>query len=109
MRLERVRAQAQDGIRTLSVNFPQRCFLSLSNSPFFLKVCTRPSIADLVAVGSGRSEVLNFFLGGTYSSSTAPLRTIDGDVVIRSVIQIALLVRPLCGNVRNSSRVVTGE
>jgi hypothetical protein len=51
-------------------------------------------MADLVAVGSGRSEVLNFFLGGTYSSSTAPLRTMDGDVVIRTVIQIALLVRP---------------
>jgi len=45
---------------TLSSNFSQTCLRIASYPPFFLKLCASPSIADLVADESGRSDALNF-------------------------------------------------
>lgn len=36
----------------------------VSYPPFFLKLCTRPSIAERVREGRGRSEALNFLGAG---------------------------------------------
>ena len=49
--------------RTPSAKLDQTSFLSQSKLPFFFVVRTSPSIADLVAAGNGRSDVLNFLRG----------------------------------------------
>lgn len=78
--------------RTLLSKVAQTFFLARSNSPFFLKVRTRLSMADLVVGDKGRSEVLNFLRGVDVARSSSwgglggrelvedmlPLRTIAG-------------------------------
>ncbi len=56
-------------ILTLSANRDQTCFLRTSYSPFFLIVCSKPSMDDRCAELSGSSEVLNRFRGITSPSS----------------------------------------